>query len=156
MGDYNRSTREVALENFSTETRDVLNKHIELYNLGPVLDEALICIESISGKIKKGLFSGPGAKTVKSSIVLTPRWLIQVLKSDNDAAFARSAQLSDIVVSDYEKSPFHAKIPDTGVEVSGRFTDTSESSSSFLGLGKDEAGEKFKKMLVEAVQNAKK
>jgi len=89
-------------------------------------------------------------------MILTPRWLLQVIKSDNEAAFARSAQLTDIVVTDYEKSPFYAKIPDTGVEVTGRFTDTSESSMSFIGLGKDAAGEKFKKILIETVQNAKK
>jgi hypothetical protein len=64
--------------------------------------------------------------------------------------------LSDIVVTDYEKSPFYSKIPDTGVQVTGRFTDTSESSTSFIGLGKDAAGEKFKSMLIGAVQNSKK
>jgi hypothetical protein len=130
--------------NLSAETTDTLNKHIELYNLGSILDDILICIESNSEKIKKGLFSGPGAKIVKSVILLTPRWLLQIIKSDDEAAFARSAQLTDIVVIDYEKSPFYSKIPDTGVEVTGRFTDTSESSMSFIGLGKDAAG-KFKK-----------
>jgi hypothetical protein len=147
MGDYNRSTHEVTLANLSTETTGALNKHTELYNLGSILDDALICIEANSEKRKKGLFSGPGAKTVKAIMILTPRWLLQVIKSDNEAAFARSAQLTDIVVTDYEKSPFYAKIPDTGVEVTGRFTDTSESSMSFIGLGKDAAGEKFKKIL---------
>ena len=156
MGDYNRSTHEVTLANLSTETTGTLNKHIELYNLGSILDDALICIEANSEKRKKGLFSGPGAKVVKSVILLTPRWLLQVIKSDDEAAFARSAQLTDIVVTDYEKSPFYSKIPDTGVEVTGRFTDTSESSMSFIGLGKDAAGEKFKKILIETVQNAKK
>jgi hypothetical protein len=156
MGDYTRSTREIKFENFSAETKNAINQHIELYNLGAILNETLICIESTSEKIKKGLFSGSGAKTVRCSLVLTPRWLIQVIKTDNDAAVTRSARLADIVVSDYEKSPFHAKIPDTGVEVSGRFTDTSESSTSFFGLGKDEAGEKFKTLLIEAVQTAKK
>jgi len=156
MGAYNRSTREVTLANLSSETTDVLNKHIELYNLGSILGDALICIEANSEKIKKGLFSGPGTKVVRSIIILTPRWLVQVIQSDNEAAFARSAQLTDIVVADYEKSPFYAKIPDTGVEVTGKFTDTSENSMSFIGLGKDAAGEKFKRILIEAVQNAKK
>ncbi|MBI3161269.1 MAG: hypothetical protein HYZ23_02105 [Chloroflexi bacterium] len=156
MGDYNRSTRETTIANLPSETTDALNKHIERYELGSILDDALICVEANSEKIKKGLFSGPGAKVVKSVIILTPRWLLEVVKADNDAAFARSAQLTDITISDYEKSPFYAKIPDTGVQVSGRYTDTSESSTSFIGLGKDAAGEKFKSMLIEAVQDAKK
>ena len=102
MGDYNRSTREVTLASLSSETMDAIHKHIELYNLGPILGDALICIEENSEKIKKGLFSGPGAKNVKVVIVLTPRWLLQVVKADNESVFARSAQLADIVVSDYE------------------------------------------------------
>ncbi len=156
MGDYYRSTRETKIESLSPELKAAVEKHIELHNLGPILNDALICIESNSEKIKKGLFAGPGAKAVKSTVILTPRWLIEIIKSDHDAAFARSAQLADITVTDYEKSPFYSKIPDTGIEVSGRFTDASEISMSFIGLGKDVVGEKFKAMLIEAVINEKK
>jgi len=156
MGDYNRSTIEIKLADFPLEISNALNKHIELYNLGPILNDALICVETNSEKIKKGLFSGPGPKSVKVTVILTPRWLLQIVKLDNNAVFARSAQLTDIVVVDYEKSPFYSKIPDTGVQVTGRFTDESESSTSFIGLGKDAAGEKFTAMLMEAAQKAKK
>ncbi|MBI5962004.1 MAG: hypothetical protein HY863_00890 [Chloroflexi bacterium] len=156
MGSYNRSTHEVPFANLPPETMDAIKKHLELYNLGSILDDVLICVEGNSEKIKKGLFSGPDPKTVKAVLILTPRWMVQVIKSDSDAAFTRSARLTDIVVSDYEKSPFYSKIPDTGVEVTGRFTDTSESSSSFIGLGKDSAGEKFKELLIKAVQDVKK
>jgi hypothetical protein len=156
MGDYTRSTREVTVDDLSPEMIATIKKHIELYNLGSILDNVLICVESNSEKIKKGLFSGRSPKVVKNTIILTPRWFIQTIKSDNDAAFVRSVQLVDIVVIDYEKSPFYAKIPDTGVEVTGRFTDTSQSSMSFIGLGKDAAGEKFKKILIVTAQNAKK
>jgi hypothetical protein len=155
MSDYNRSTREVTLAGCSAEVTDALDKHIESFNLGRILDDVLICVEANAEKIKKGVFSGPGAKSVKTVIVLTPRWLMQVVKLDNEAPFARSARLSDIVVSDYEKNPFYSKLPDTGVEVSGKFTDTRESSSSFIGLGKDAVGEKFRGMLIQSVQNAK-
>jgi hypothetical protein len=81
---------------------------------------------------------------------------VQVIKADNEPAYAHSVQLNDLVVMDYEKSPFYAKIPDTGVELTGHFADTAENSTSFLGLGKDAAGDKFKKLLIETVQNAKK
>ena len=156
MGGYNRSTREMILANVSPDTMNVINKHLEQYNLGSILDDALICIESNHEKIKKGLFSGPGAKMLKVTVILTPRWVIEVYKSDNDVPFARSAQLKDITVSDWEKDPMYAKMPDTGVNVTGRFTDTSESSSSFFGLGKDAAGDKFKEIFIKAVQDAKK
>ncbi len=156
MGGYNRSTREMTLANVSPGTMNVINKHIEQYNLGSILDDALICIESNHEKIKKGMFSGPGAKMLKVTVILTPRWVIEVYKSDNDVPFARSAQLKDITVSDWEKDPMYAKMPDTGVTITRRFTDTSESSSSFFGLGKDAAGDKFKEIFIKAVQDAKK
>ena len=148
MGDYRRSSRECKLEELGQEMAAVVNDHLEKYNLGPILNDALICIEVTSEKIKKGLFAGPGGKLIRMGIVLTPRWLVQVIKSDGDPAFARSARLEDIAVSDYEKSPFYAKIPETGVEDSGTFNDASEKSSSFIGLGKDAAGEKFKEMVL--------
>ncbi len=156
MGDYNRSTCEVTLANLSSETTDALNKHIELYNLGSILDDALICIEANSEKIKKGLFAGSGPKIVKNTLIITPRWLVQVIKVDDQAAFARSAQLRDLTISDYEKDPLYAKMPDSGVHVTGGFTGASEDSTSFIGLGKDATGEKLKRVLIEAVQNAKK
>jgi hypothetical protein len=152
MGDYTRSTRECSFEGLGPEMVSAAKAHIEKYELGDIL----ACIEATSNKIKKGLFAGPGPKVVRNGIILTPRWLVQVLKFDADAAFARSARLVDIVVSDYEKNPFYAKLPDSGVEVSGSFKDTSERSSSFIGLGKDDAGNKFKEMILKAVQDAKK
>jgi hypothetical protein len=59
-------------------------------------------------------------------------------------------------VEDYEKSSFCKMIPDTGMNVNGQFTDASELGSIFLPLGKDDAGEKFKSVLIEAVQKSKK
>jgi len=156
MGDFNRSTRETQLTGITAEAKLALDKHIEFYHLGSILDDVLICVEGNYDKIKKGLFGGPGPKSTFATLILTPSWFIEILKMDNDPAFARSAQLTDITVTDYEKSPFHLKIPDTGVEVSGKYTDASEATSSFVGLGKDAAGEKFKSILIKAVQDAKK
>lgn len=61
-----------------------------------------------------------------------------------------------MIVEDYEKSRFYSMLPDTGVSVSGKFTDAPENSTSFIGLGKDAAGERFKSALIEAAQEAKK
>lgn len=156
MGDYNRTTREISIEYLPAEAKQALDEFIERYNLGPILDSTLLCVESTSEKIKKGLFAGPLPKLVKATIIITPLWLVEVLKIDDKPAFARAAQLRDIIVSDWEKDPMYTKMPDTGVHVTGRFLDTAESSSSFLGIGKDAAGDKFKAVLIEAAQNAKK
>jgi hypothetical protein len=156
VADYNRTSRECKFEELGSEIIAAVNSHVEKYELGPILDDALMCIEVISEKIKKGLFAGPGPGSTQIVVILTPHWMIQTIRADNKPLITRSARLEDITVSDYEKSPFYAKLPDHGVQVSGRFTEASENSTSFIGLGTDPAGTKFKEMFIKAVQEAKR
>ena len=88
--------------------------------------------------------------------VLTNRWLILADRVDQNAVFIKSMQLQDIVIEDYEKSLFYSKIPDTGLNITARFTDASEQGMIFLPLGKDIAGDTFKEALIHAAQEAKK
>lgn len=156
MADYNRSTRELTLDSLPAAMSAALMAHVDQYELGDALGDALICIEATSEKIKKGLFSGPGPKVMKMGVVLTPRWLFEIRAADHEAPYARSLRLADIVVEDHEKSAFAKMMPDTGMHITGQATGASEAGTSFLGLGQDAAGEKFKQMLIQAVQAAKK
>lgn len=157
MGDYNRSTKEVAVQDISAEITQAIRKYIELHNLGNILDGVAHCIISTSEKQKKGLFGGgSGPKLLIQTAILTNRWLILADRVDQNALYIKSMQLRDIVVEDYEKSSFYAMIPDTGMNVTGMFTDASEKGTIFLPLGKDEAGKKFKGALIKSVQDAKK
>lgn len=157
MGDYNRSTKEVAVQDISAEITQAIQKYIELHNLGNILDGVTHCIISTSEKQKKGLFGGgSGPKLLIQTAILTNRWLILADRVDQNALYIKSMQLRDITVEDYEKSSFYAMIPDTGMNVTGMFTDASEKGSIFLPLGKDPAGEKFKEALIKSVQDAKK
>ncbi len=156
MGDYNRSTRELTLETLPADMSTALKAHIEQYELGDVLTDVLICIEATSEKVKKGLFAGPGPKVMKMGVVLTKRWLFEIRTADKEAPYTRSLRLADIVVEDHEKSAFARVVPDTGVHITGQATGATESGTSFIGLGKDAAGEKFKETLIRAVQEAKK
>jgi len=156
MGDYNRSTRELPFETLPPAMSVALKAHIEQYELGDVLSDVLICIEATSEKIKKGLFAGPGPKVMKVGVVLTKRWLFEIRAADNESPYARSLRLADIVVENHEKSAFARMMPDTGVHITGQATGATEGGTSFIGLGKDAAGEKFKEMFIRAVQEAKK
>jgi hypothetical protein len=156
MGDYNRSTRELTLESLPAAMSAALMAYIDQYELGDVLSDALICIEATSEKIKKGLFSGPGPKIMKMGVVLTPRWLFEIRAADSEAPYARSLRLANIVIEDYEKSSLYKMMPDSGVNVTGQVTGAAEGGTSFLGLGRDAAGEKFKQILIQSVQEAKK
>ncbi|MFM8874659.1 MAG: hypothetical protein ACKOGC_01210 [Anaerolineae bacterium] len=156
MGDYNRSTKEIAFGEIPTNVIKSVQTYIEKHNLGDILASPIMCIVSTSEKIKKGLFGGgPGPKLLIQTAILTNRWLILADNVDQNALYIKSMQLRDITVEDYEKSSFYKMIPDTGMTVNGRFTDASEAGSIFVPLGKDEAGDRFKVQIIEAVQKAK-
>ncbi len=156
MGDYNRSTKEIAFGEIPANVIKSIETYIEKHTLGDILTNPVMCIFSTSEKIKKGLFgSGPGPKLLIQTVILTNHWLVLADNVDQNALYIKSMQLREITVEDYEKSSFYKMIPDTGMNVNGQFTDASELGSIFLPLGKDDAGEKFKSVLVEVVQKAK-
>lgn len=156
MGDYNRSTKEIAFNDIPANVINSVRAYIEKHNLGDILASPVMCIVSTSEKIKKGLFGGgPGPKQLIQTAILTDRWLILADNVDQNALYVKSMQLRDITVEDYGESSFYKMSPDTGMNVSGRFTDASENGLIFLPLGADAAGEKFKSALIEAAQKAK-
>lgn len=154
MSDWKRTTKEVSPEDLPSEMISVIHQHLERYNLGPILADALMCIQTDSEKLKKGLFGS--TETVQMGVILTPRWLVWSVDRTNSQAVALSAQLIDITVQDYAQTPFVKMIPDSGIQVSGRFTDAGESASAFIGLDESAAAQKFKEVLIKAVADAKK
>ena len=153
MSDWKRSTRELTFEQLPSDMRAEIQKHIELYNLGGILSDAVMCIQTNSEKIKRGLFGS--AQSVHQCAIVTPRWLVWTV-SDEKSSAVLSALLKDVVIQDYADTPFVKMVPDSGVQVNGRFTDASENASYFLGLEENAAGMKFKDVVIRAVQDAKK
>ena len=154
MSDWNRKTQEVSFENLLPEMIASINKHIEQYNLGPILSDAIMCIQTDSEKTKKGLFSRE--ETVYIGAVITPRWLVWVTSGTKMETTVLSTQINDVVVQDYAQTKFAKMIPDSGINVTGKFTDVSENSTAFIGLDESPAGDKFKETVIKAVQDAKK
>ena len=160
MGDWNRTTRECRLEDFNPEVNAAIQKHIEQHNLGSILRDSLMCIETTSESKKKGLFGLGRAKVVVNHAILTPAWLVWVVTSDNDST-ALSARIQDIVVTDYAQSPYYKHLPDTGFFVEGILTGRvgmqgSQSVSMFIGLGEEPAAAQFKRALLDQVQRTRK
>jgi hypothetical protein len=154
MSDWKRTTREVQFENLIPEMVDAVRKHIELYNLGSILPHGLMCIQTDSEKIRKGLFGG--AEDVHVGAIVTPLWLVWVISGTKTQTAVLSAQLKDVAVQDYAQTQFAKLVPDSGIEVSGRFTDVLENGSAFIGLDEGVAGRKFKEMVIKVAQDAKK
>jgi len=154
MSDWKRTTKEVPFESLPPEMISAINQHIKQYNLGSILSDALMCIQTDSEKVKKGLFGG--AETVQVDAVITPRWLVWAVNGTRTKAAVLSAQLINITLQDYAQTPFAKMVPDSGMEVSGMFTDASESASAFIGLDESMAGKKFRETVIKAAQDAKK
>ena len=154
MSDWKRTTKELRLGGLPPEMVSIIQRHIEQYNLGDILSEALMCIQTDSEKVKKGLFGA--AETVRLGAVVTPRWLIWAIEGTKTTPAVLSAQLIDITVQDYAQTQFAKLVADSGIEVSGRFTDASENASAFLGLEEGPLAEKFKQVVIKAAAAAKK
>jgi len=158
--DWNRTTRETELEGFPPEMSGAIREHIAQYNLGEILSDSLMAIETRSDRAKNGLFGK--AETVITDVVLTPRWLVWAIKDGKGEVTAFSARLADIVVTDFAKSKMAQLVPDTGLEVTGEFTGLAHGLPSeqrgtiFIGLGEGPVAQKFQEALVRAVQDAKK
>ncbi len=162
MGEWNRSTRELQLENIRPELAAAIREHIEFFNLGPILDDHLICIETTSDKKKKGLFGGKGDKSTIGVYIVTPDWLVMSIQGDISQAFARSVQLMDAVAEDYANSINYQILPDTGISVTGIFTgevgimNGHQRVMNFIALGEEPAAAKFKEIVFQSIQNQKK
>ena len=153
MSDWKRTTRKLTFEQLPSDMKAEIQKYIERYNLGDILSDALICIQTDSEKVKKGLFGS--AKSVHQCAIVTPRWLVWAVSEAKTPAVL-SALLKDVVIQDYADTPFVRMVPDSGIQVNGRFTDVSENASAFLGLEENPVGMNFKDAVIRAVQDSKK
>lgn len=154
MSEWKRTTQEVTLETLPVEIATAIQRHVEEHNLGPILDDARMWIQTSSEKLKKGLFGDTQA--VQMAAVITPRWLVWSVDEPKTEAAVLSAQLIDVTVQDYAQTPLAEMVPDSGIQVNGLFTGAGESASAFIGLDEGAAGNKFKKMVIEAAAAAKK
>jgi hypothetical protein len=154
MSDWKRTTKEMTIDGLRPELIAAIRIHVEKYNLGDILSNALMCVQTDSEKVKKGLLGG--AEIVFTGVVITPRWLVWATSGTKAKTAVLSALLSDVVVQDYAISSFAKMIPDTGLNVSGKFTDVAENGSAFIGLDDGIAAGKFMETVIKAVQEAKK
>ena len=153
MSDWTRTTKEIPFASLPPEMVSAIHKHIEQHTLGPILSDALTCLQTNSTKNKRGLFGS--AETVQMGAIVTPHWLVWAISGSKMKMAVLSAQLTHITVQNYAQTPFAKIIPDSGIEVNGMFTDASENASAFIGLEEGAAGNKFRELLINATADAK-
>ena len=163
MGEWNRSTIELPLEDFPPELAAEIQAHIESFNLGPILNDPLICIQTVSEKKKQGLFGGfPPFKeeTTIGAYILTAEWLVFAVRGDVSRPAALSARLKDAQVEDYANSPAYHLLPDCGIQVTGIFTGKVGMNGEarvtiFIPLGEEAAAKRFKEAIFQAMQQTR-
>jgi hypothetical protein len=111
-------------------------------------------LETLSARQKNGLFGG--IKTTRSAVYVTPKWLVWADSSDRNEASAGAAQLKHIEVRDYRTTSSYAIAPDHGLNITGRYTDKNKTGITFIMLGSEPDGQKFRQILEEALGKATK
>ena len=167
MKEWNRTTKKMLLESIPQAMRSTIEEHLDYYNLGPILDDYLICIATESNKRKKGLFGGGvfGVKIPKNVVqvsIVTPSWLVICAQSEKeDSTAALSVPLKDALAEDYQNTPDNDIIQDCGIYVNGVYTGRvgmhgNQRIQYFIGLGEEPAASEFKDILFQSIQRNRK
>lgn len=169
MSDYLRTTRSLSMHQIPTDVMDAIKDHSEKYNLGWLMDDQTICVETISERKKKQkrVMGMKVPSHVVSHVLLTSGWLIYVASGDGSQPSVMTVPLVEATVENYATSPdykmMYKKMPDNGYWVNGKFTGVvgggntfTDRSSIFIGLGEGRAAEDFGRALEDAIQRTRR
>jgi hypothetical protein len=148
---YDRKTRICQLSDLRPDHQQAIAEHCTLYNLGDLGGQARLCGETISEKKQQGLMSrltGGGDRLIYASVIITPPWLIWVVSTEKQKPVVLSAKLNEIEVTHYDPR----LIPDYGLNILARPTDTTEHGSHFIGLSEDDAGKRLHDEIMQAAR----
>jgi len=153
MNAYIRSTSECTFAELRPELVTAIREHIEKYKLEDIETTLQICCETTSTTQKTGLFTN-GSETTITSMIVTAQLLIWTNGKERDKPIVRSALLRNIDAQDFENTAMYQVNPDSGMNITGRYTDVTKQGHAFIGLGTDPTGEKFRRVLQHAIQRA--
>lgn len=153
MNAFTRSTRECQIADIHPDLAAAFRKHAEFYKMDDLESSALICCETISTRQKKGRFAN-GKETVTTGMLVTSKFLVWTSGEEKGKPVVLSALLRNISVQDFENTGMYRVAPDFGLNISGRYTDVTKQGQTFIGLGADPAGEKFRLILQHAIQRS--
>lgn len=147
-----RVTRECTVKELPQALSAAMYAHITEYKLDINETSVQMCCETKSVQQKKGMFGGSEKAT--QGILLTDQWLVWAEMINGKPATAGSAKLKQIGITDYESTAMFDVIPDTGVNVTGRYTNINQTGQLFIGLDSAPAGKKFRELLRTAIKNS--
>ncbi|MDX9992295.1 MAG: hypothetical protein RBS68_09630 [Anaerolineales bacterium] len=154
MTDNKRVTRECAIADLDEVLRKAIYAHLAEHQIGEIKSSVQMCCETTSMQKKKSVFGG--SEKALQAALLTEDSLIWAEKISGKPVSAGSAKLTHIDMRDYENTAMFDAIADMGVNITGRYTDPSQTGQLFIALDAGPAGKKFRELLREAIKNSKK
>jgi hypothetical protein len=154
MNTITRTTRACTMETLDGDLKAAMRAHGAKYGLGDIESDILMCCETTSIRQKNGLFGGD--KTTLSAVYVTPKWLVWADSTNRNDADVGTAQLKHIDVRDYRTTASYAITPDQGLNITGRYINKNKTGITFIVLGSEPDGQKFRQVLQEARSKATK
>ena len=153
MADNVRVTRECAVKDLDKALGAAIQAHLAEYQMAEIESSTLMCCETVSTQKKKSVFGG--SEKAIQAVLLTKKMLVWAEKISGKTTSAGSAKLDQIDMRDYESTAMFDVISDSGVNITGRYTDSKQTGQLFIALDDGPAGKKFRELLREAIKSFK-
>jgi hypothetical protein len=150
-----RTCTEHIWDTFPTSIKEDIIAILKKYQWKIELKTTLMICEITTTTERRWLF-GRKKEELKNFVFLTPTYLLWAIYSNGKFNSIIAGQLINIEYKDYEESEMYKLRPDTGLCISGRFIGLSNWSTYFMGLCKNNIGEKFRLKLKEAKEKTEK
>jgi hypothetical protein len=160
LADFNRYTRECSFSELRPELIEAMRDYFENQKMVGIEVDILMCCETTSEKKTSDENTGVLAfltesdpdTTVYTGMFVTPQWLVWARSGDKSGTLVTSAHFRNVKVKPYS-SRFN---DDTGLEVSGFIGDAPGRVKGYIGMGPEEAAQKFCEEVVQAADKVRK
>jgi hypothetical protein len=160
LADFNRYTRECSFSELRPELIQAMRDYFENQKLVGIEVDILMCCETTSEKktpdentgVLAFLTESDPDTTVYTGMFVTPEWLVWARIGDKSGTLVTSAHLRNVRVK-----PFSSQFTkDTGLQVSGFIGDSPGRVKGYIGMGPEEAAQKFCEEVVQAADKVRK
>jgi hypothetical protein len=151
---YTRATRDCPMPELDPSCVAAMRSYFERAGVTPdPLQETIACVETRSTK-RPGLWDTLFARdtTQLSYAILTREWLVTAIRMPGAAQpSVLGLRIAGMEVRDYESTPSHQRIVDSGLDVTALPPLGAHRVTSFVGFGPEPAAQAFRAAVKQAV-----
>jgi hypothetical protein len=152
MNAATRKTRACMIDALDEKLKAAIRAHGIKYGLEDLESDILMCCETITIREKKGFLGG--IQATLSAVYVTPKWLVWADSSGPNDVLAGTVPLNQMDVRDYRSDEPYAITPEQGLNITGCYTDKNKTGITFIVLEAKAYGQKFRRVLNQALRNA--